>query len=362
MTSTDDTVIGPDPEHWAFDRIGTEDDHWAVLAAMADVARVGRRGLTPTDRHLIEDAARIILPVTGSVDVDELPASSPAGLAGQLASPRIRRQAYRILVVAAYDEVQLDEARFERAATYAEALGIPEQEATLLRSIAHDHLRSATLHAVQGTFRSAGATTHWIKGFIETAGPLVFGVGGVDDKEAARFRALADLPESTFGRRFHDHYVSNGFAFPGEKHSLGFYGVRHDSCHVVSGYDTSGQGELLVAAFTAAMRAAHNESFPEADPLDYVTMVMFQNQLGVKVTPFDADHWALDPAKYWTAWARGGEIAVDLASDDFDFWVWAERDLEDLRRELAVPPLDPAMAPEADPGPLPDDTDNRPTD
>jgi len=351
-----------DPEHWDFDRLGDESDHLAILGAMADVARAGRRGLTPTDRHLITDAERIILPVEGEVDVDALPAMTPAGLAGALPSGRIRRQAYRMLVVAAYDEVQVDEARFERAAEYAEALGLPDNEVAMLRDIAHDHLKTAVLHTVQGTFRSAHASTKWVHGFIETVGPLVFGVGGVDDAEAARYHALDQLPPNTFGKTFFVHYTANGFAFPGEKHSLGFYGVQHDSCHVVSAYDTSGQGELLVAAFTAAMRAAHNEAFPEADPLDYATLVMFQNQLGVKVTPFDADRWALDPAKWWTAWDRGGQITLDLASDDYDFWSWAERDLEEMRAELSVPPLDPAMAAEADPGPTDDDPGNVPAD
>ena len=67
---------------------------------------------------------------------------------------------------------------------------------------------------------------------------------------------LGDLPTGTFGRTFYDHYATNRYEFPGAEFALvEAWATPHDSLHVLSGYSTSAQGELLVAAFTGGMLA-----------------------------------------------------------------------------------------------------------
>src|SRR6185437_10724264 len=101
---------------------------------------------------------------------------------------------------------------------------------------------------------------------------------GRDDPQLeARYGELAALPEGTFGRAFSDHFVRNGFAFPGNPAGLaeGFT-TPHDSSHVLSGYSTSEGGEICVSTFICAMHPDH----PMAAE---VLPVIFSWHLGVKL-------------------------------------------------------------------------------
>ena len=77
-----------------------------------------------------------------------------------------------------------------------------------------------------------------------------------------RYERLGELDEGTFGRAFFDDYDSNRYAFSGVSESLAeAWATPHDSLHVLSGYSTSAQGELLVAAFTAGCSATASTSW-----------------------------------------------------------------------------------------------------
>jgi hypothetical protein len=53
---------------------------------------------------------------------------------------------------------------------------------------------------------------------------------------------------------------------------------------------------------------------------------------------------AHEPRRFWTAWDRGTATAADLLDPSWDFWGATGVPLEELRRDDAVPPLDPALA------------------
>ena len=186
----------------------------------------------------------------------------------------------------------------------------------------------------------------------------------LDESLARRYDALSQLDVGTFGRAFHDHYVGNGYAFPGREHALvEAWATPHDSLHVLGGYSTSAQGELLVAAFTAGMLRRY------PDPVEsHVLPTILIYHLGIDINKglnagdqerLAADpswrdnyqgnvHLGLDVEKNWVAWRRGQAMTEDLYSGHWDLWSHADTPLEELRRRYGIAPLDPAQAALAD--------------
>jgi ubiquinone biosynthesis protein Coq4 len=153
-----------------------------------------------------------------------------------------------------------------------------------------------------------------------------------------RFRGLEALPGDTFGHAFWRHFRRHGFAFPGEPTAFaGAFAVPHDGLHVLSGYSTSLQGELLVSTFTGAM---HGHDGLRA----HLLPVIFQWHVGAEVNGIGAQRGALDPEKLLVAWERGEATTGDVLSSQWDFWSVAPRPLDELRAEYGITPLDPAEA------------------
>ena len=123
-----------------------------------------------------------------------------------------------------------------------------------------------------------------------------------DPELVVRHEALGDLPVGTFGRTFFDFYWQNGFAFAGDPAGVNVeFATPHDSTHVLSGYDTTPQGELLVSTFTAGMH-------PHEPMSGHILPVIMTWHLGVELVQFAGKFsGALDPEKFWVAWDRGSE-------------------------------------------------------
>ncbi len=151
--------------------------------------------------------------------------------------------------------------------------------------------------------------------------------------------ALASCAEGSFGSAFADFYRSNGFEFPGLPTSANEeFTTPHDSAHVLSGYDTSLQGELLVSTFTAGMH-------PDDAVTAHIIPVIISWHLGVPLADFaGAGTGSLDPRKFWVAWQRGDRLTGDTLASEWDFWAHVDVPLETVRHAMGVPPLDPADA------------------
>src|SRR5439155_6723900 len=154
-----------------------------------------------------------------------------------------------------------------------------------------------------------------------------------------RYQQLTRLPDGSFGRAFADFYAANGFAFPGVASSANEeFTTPHDSAHVLSGYDTSLQGELLVSTFTAGMH-------PDDAVAAHILPVIISWHLGVPLAEFaGAGTGSLDPKKFWVAWTRGDQLTGDTLAQDWDFWAYVDEPLEAVRHAMGVPALDPADA------------------
>jgi ubiquinone biosynthesis protein Coq4 len=67
----------------------------------------------------------------------------------------------------------------------------------------------------------------------------------------AKYAFLNDLPSNTFGGALREILHKQKLSLPGEPHGFAEFFIWHDASHVISGNDTSYQGELGTNAFTA---------------------------------------------------------------------------------------------------------------
>ena len=162
-------------------------------------------------------------------------------------------------------------------------------------------------------------------GFLRIALPFL-GVG--DAETAAAYRALGQCAPGTFGRALHDHFVDNGFKFPGEPGGVPL--IFHDVGHVLSGYSTDPQGEIQQAAFQAG--------FARRDGFLFLLFGILQFHVGMRITPIAKGYEGLfDVSLVLEALRRGAACRIDLT--DFDVFAQKDRPVDEVRAELDTPPL-----------------------
>lgn len=140
----------------------------------------------------------------------------------------------------------------------------------------------------------------------------------------------------SFGHAFYEHYTTNRYAFPGVEHSLvEAWATPQDSLHVLSGYSTSAQGELLVAAFTGGLLDPHLD-FMETHVLPPILIYHLGIDINKGLNEGDRErmaadaswrdnytgnvHLGLDAEKLWVAWQRGGGMGTNVYDGHWDFW------------------------------------------
>ncbi len=313
----------------------------AILAAMARVATLeGTVPLTPMAEASLAGAARHVLGAPWP-----LPSGAPApDLASVLDQPDQRRMAVEMLAIMALLDGRIDPPRLDMVTGIAGQLGVDDDFVQDLALAAQGHLHEVTADMSRQNVASIRGLA-WQDDVLAVF--LPYRDGHEDPALAARFRTLGALPYEAFGRAFHDHYQLNHYPFPGETNGLAeAFAVPHDSAHLLSGYSTSSQGELLVSTFTAAMHRREGMG-------GHILPVIFSWHLGIELNAFaGATTGALDPEKFWNAWERGACCTVDTFGPDFDFWALVREPLDGLRRRFGIPPLAPEEAAVGEPGPV----------
>ena len=314
----------------------TSDQKTALLAALKAVAAThGPASVTDVDRNAVAAAATIMLDAP-QPDFDALPALSPAALATVVPpASELASEAVRLATVMALVDGVLDPGKLEAVVRLAGALDVDEGYVHDIADAARGHMRKAMAHMVRENMESftgqpwAGDVTDDVTAWI-----LPYRGAGADPALAARFRALEQLPETTFGHQYFAHFRVNGYAFPGEEDALNAgFAVPHDSAHVLAGYDTTPAGEILVSTFTAAMHPRHSMAA-------HVLPVIFSWHLNIKFN--DVAKSALGqmrPAPFFEAWQRGANASVDVFSPAWDFWAAAPVEIEALRARYGIAPL-----------------------
>jgi hypothetical protein len=306
-----------------------------ILAALRDVAtRGGAAPLTDADRAALAAFDRYLLRNDGAPD-DGASRTDPKTLARAIAAPRDREHVVQGLVVMALVDGSVDQARIARALDYAHALGGSVDGVRELAELGRGHLDWVRADAQRQNMKSitgremSGPEDAWILPYRDRPDPAL----------SARYRALGALPEGTLGRGFFDFYRVHGFAFPGESAGVNErFGTPHDSTHVLSGYDTSPGGELMVSTFTAGMH-------PREPMSGHILPVIMSWHLGIELVKFaGSTTHALDPRAFWLAWSRGNATTTDTFDAAWDFWGTAPRPVDDVRRDYGIPPLDPTLS------------------
>jgi hypothetical protein len=303
----------------------------AILAAMRQVALADGRPISHADTASIRAAAHYMLRRPDIADIGALPPCSPDDLRKLLKDRETADEAIKYLAVMALVDGVLDHAKIARVLEYARALDIEAAYLTELVEAASGHMDWVVADMTRKNFDSVISRSS--QGLDPVAWIVPYGGDKADPDLVARYEALDKLPDNSFGKALWRFDKKNGYAFPGDPTALNAaFATPHDSTHVISGYDTSYRGEILVSTFTAGMH-------PINPMAGHILPVIFNGHLGVKfndvATPGTG---GLDPEEFWHAWARGREMAIDLFAPDWNAWDWVERDIDELRREWNVTP------------------------
>ena len=308
----------------------------AILGAMANIAAVhGEARITAADRASLAAAYHFLLRQSEPLDFGNptaLPRPSPLELAAALPNPALATEAAHMLTIMAFVDGSLDAAKIRAVLDYCAALGIDEPYVQEITEAAQGHVACAladmtrqNLESITGRPWADEDAMAWF---------LPYRDDRADPALAARYRGLASLPAGTLGREYWEQYQRNGYAFPGEPNGLNeAFATPHDCTHVLSSYDTSPRGELLVSTFTAAMH-------PSRPMEGHILPVIFSWHLGIKINDVAGSAvGALDPREFWLAWARGAAITEDLFAPGWDFWGCVEERVAALRDRYSIPPL-----------------------
>jgi len=300
----------------------------AILGAMRAVAETGHP-LSEADTRTLAGASLYMFGQREPLSIAGLRPVTPAALASAI-DEALREDALKFVTIMAFVDGRLDKAKIAKVADYANSLGLHEGYLDDITEAAQGHVQDALAHMVRSNLQSItgkdfGANadeTAWLVPYKDKPEPAL----------VARFEQLARLAPNTFGHAFYEHYHGNGYDFPGAPNGLNFaFGVPHDSAHVLSGYNTTARGELLVSTFTAGM----HPHFPMAG---HILPVIFSWHLDIQINPVaKSAQGALDPDQFWHAWAAGKAATVDTFAPDWDFWVHVATPLTELRRRWSIP-------------------------
>jgi len=303
----------------------------AILGAMRQVALTGGRALSYADTASILAAGHYLLRRRSLTDLGTLPAVEPADLVAALKDRSLAEEAVKYLAIMAMVDGTLDHGKLKHVLEYSRALDIEADYLTDLVEAASGHLAWATADMWRKNFDSVLSRSS--EGLDPNTWIRPYAGANADPALVARYEALGKLPQNTFGKALWDFDKANGYPFPGDPAALNAaFGTVHDSTHVISGYDTSARGELLVSTFTAGMHPLNPMS-------GHILPVIFFFHFGEQMNDVGhAGKGGLDPDEFWHAWARGAEMTVDIFDPTWSVWDWVEHDLDALRRQWNVTP------------------------
>jgi len=267
------------------------------------------------------------------LDPKQLPQPSLAYTARAFRDSPAKRRLLELATVLTVDDRELPPLPSPRVSLLARALGESDREVRVLRERA---AYQKLLARVDFTRRMAARMfgDEWSS---ESALGLRKSVAGAlkiheNAELAQRYHALGRLHPMTFGYALWSHYRANHFRLPGEGGGVPEQLLSHDLGHVLSGYDTSSEGELQQAAFQAGLeRDAGLMSL-------YVGILQFQFFARVSPTAHAHPTDGFDAETLGLALERGAACR-DEVREGWDFWPYVAQHLSDVRRTLGIVPI-----------------------
>lgn len=182
------------------------------------------------------------------LDLAALRPLDPEGAAVAITDAAHRRRVQELMVLLELCRHPDSDAQVRRVDEYAAALGEegpgPAMARTLVREGAeraladyHRYLDGLTADLTEVSLRAHYSST----------------LEAPDAELAARLRALHDLAAGTLGYEYVEFYRRNGLELPGDDIYMPAVFVSHDMCHVIGGYEPTGQGEIALGAMQLAV-------------------------------------------------------------------------------------------------------------
>lgn len=295
-------------------------------------------GPMPAATHELLDALRERWIASGGVGslptVDELSPLAADELEVADIDPGLRVQCVRLAVVATMLERERNFDRLARVERLAERLAVDEPGVVDLRlwtERKHMRLRRHMLPRfwLADELRARAREHGWLKViWIFVAWQLRL---RREPALTARYAELRSLPPDTLGAALIDELERNGFGLPGERGTAADWAIRHDLCHVLSGYDTDPRSEVLAGSFMGGCRTK--------DGFSLIVFVLLQFHCGVRVTPIAPSEVGLfDPRRVLEAVRRSAFMTIDPSIRTWDYWQDFDQPLVVLRERYRVAP------------------------
>ena len=208
---------------------------------------LGDRG-TEKQRHLLQAVVSKVWE-RPDLDISTLTPLSPTEAAELFDTPIVRARLRKFLVLFEFCRHPFTEVQIALVDSYESALGDDGHDGGL--QIARDFVREGLPKALEDVQR---LSTEGVSTLTEVSIADHYSEMDMKAPELANeLRRFADLPPGTLGREFYDFYFRNSFDLPGEGHGSPAFFVRHDMCHIISGYGPTSPEEVALSAFHVGM-------------------------------------------------------------------------------------------------------------
>ncbi len=304
----------------------------AGLAALMQVARCDG---DPSPKALVAIRAVRDHLLRIELDLDTLAPISPAELARQVRAvnpdPQWRERILRGMTLVALLDGEPTPARRHLLDQAAVALAVDPAPVHSFAQVMEGKLNLLRLDiGRRGFIKAAMGATLQQEGLRGALGVARVLLGHEDGAMAARYRALREYPEGSFGRAYAEFIDRNRFGFPGELGGPPPPVMHHDCCHVLGGYGTTAAEEGGVVGFQAG--------FERADPFYVLMFALAEFELGFGASPFIAgQHASLDPERIFAGMAHGAQVNIDLLAE-VDPWDHFSDPLAVVRQRFNVLP------------------------
>ena len=255
----------------------------------------------------------------------------PAGAAEAVTRPAHRRRVRELMVMLELCRHPLSDAQVTRVEEYADALGETGVGLVVARTLVNEGAAAAAADYL----RFLGGMQAEFEESTLRGRPAGEEAVGANTELSARLRQFHDLPEDTLGYQYVEFYRRNGIELPGDDANQPAVFVAHDMCHVIAGYEPTGQEEIALGAMQLALDDT------DAHWLSFLGNLSVHEAgfLGVgELVPKDATLTRAGATDMLgRAFLRGSKCTGDFTTADH--LALAATPLEEVRGQFGVPPL-----------------------
>lgn len=311
-----------------------------LLAAMRDIATAqGKQPLSELQDSSMRAVYQQVFSHEDELELSMLPSMTAQKFPLQFPNKMTAEYVLRFLVVTALMDGEINQEKIQAVFDYAKATNISPHYllqlqktldgdmAWLIKDIAQKNLESFDFFP---NLQDEKEIDNWL---------FPYRGDNKNPQLVAKYEHLSALPHNSFGYRIWKQFKDNNYYFPGDEQGVNYIFVMpHDSLHVLSGYDTTPYGELLVSTFTSTM--------VEKNSIEgQIIPVMYSFYLGIKLNDLaGTSRCTINPYNFWEAWYRGSQMQVNLFASNWNIWDVAEIPIFKLRQLYGVLPRKTPLA------------------